>query len=358
MPLSRSLARRSALLATLAVATVARLEAQSDRRTLSGASVAIYNIVGHVEVVAGSGRDVVVEINRGGRDASRLSIDVGELRGRNTLRVMYPSDEIVYPELGRGSNSSFDMDRDGTWGDRDGGRWSSRGRRVRVRGSGSGLEAWTDLRVLVPAGKQLDMHLGVGQLTATNVDGELRLESGSGRINARGIKGNTIIATGSGGIDARDLSGDDVRMSTGSGGITADGLTARRCKLETGSGGVTTSGAKCDELTIESGSGTVRGDDITAENVSVETGSGGVTFALRSSPRRVKIETGSGGVTLALPAKLDAQLDIETGSGGIDSDFAVQVNRMERNRLRGTVGNGSGTIRIETGSGGVRLRKN
>ena len=34
---------------------------------------------------------------RGGHDAKKLSIDVGELRGRNTLRVRYPDDDIVYP---------------------------------------------------------------------------------------------------------------------------------------------------------------------------------------------------------------------------------------------------------------------
>jgi lia operon protein LiaG len=330
-----------------------------DRRTLSGTAVAIYDIVGHVELVAGTGREVTVEVTRGGRDAGRLTVEVGELRGRNTLRVLFPDDDIVYPALGRNSSSSFDLDRDGTWGERDGGRWSgSRSRRVRVRGSGRGTEAWADLRVTVPSGKQLSMHLGVGELTASNVDGELRLESGSGRITASRLKGNITIATGSGGIEARDISGDDLRLSTGSGGIVANGLTARRCKLETGSGGVTANGSKCDDLVMESGSGTIHGEDVTAEAVSIETGSGGVVMGLRNSPHRVKIETGSGGVTLGLPAKLDAQLDIETGSGGIDSDFPVQVNRMERNRLRGAVGTGSGSIRIETGSGGVRLRKN
>lgn len=350
--------RTTTLLTALCAMLGTRAEAQ-DRRTVSGSSVAIYDIVGHVEVVAGSGRDVVVEVSRGGRDAGRLSIEVGDVRGRNALRVLFPDDDIIYPALGRNSSSSFDIDRDGTWGERDGGRWNgSRGRRVRVRGSGSGTEAWADLRVIVPNGKQLDMHLGVGELVATNVDGELRLQSGSGRITASHLKGNLTISTGSGGIEARDLSGDELRVSTGSGSVSATGLLARHCKLETGSGGVTTTGAKCDELTIDSGSGTIRGDDLTSDNVSVETGSGGVNLSLRNSPRRLKIDSGSGGVTLALPPKLDAQLDIETGSGGIDSDFAVQVNRMERNRLRGTVGNGSGTVRIETGSGGVRLRKN
>jgi uncharacterized protein with beta-barrel porin domain len=52
-----------------------------------------------------------------------------------------------------------------------------------------------------------------------------------------------------------------------------------------------------------------------------------------------------------------ATLDIETGSGGITTDFPIQTNRVERNRLRGTIGNGDAEIRVETGSGAVRIRR-
>lgn len=69
------------------------------------------------------------------------------------------------------------------------------------------------------------------------------------------------------------------------------------------------------------------------------------------------MDAGSGAVTLGFPASLSAVLDISTGSGGISTDFAVQVNRTERNRLQGTLGNGKGRIHVDAGSGAVRLRK-
>ena len=72
----------------------------------------------------------------------------------------------------------------------------------------------------------------------------------------------------------------------------------------------------------------------------------------------VAIEAGSGGVTLRLPASLSASVDIETGSGGIETDFEVKMSRVERRALRGTIGAGKGRIRIESGSGSVRLLKN
>ena len=81
-----------AVAAALVVGATAS-EAQEDFR-LSGSEVAVYNLAGHVELVRGSGSDVVVHVTRGGDDASRLEIEVGEVRGREALRVIYPGDEV------------------------------------------------------------------------------------------------------------------------------------------------------------------------------------------------------------------------------------------------------------------------
>src|SRR4029079_3231095 len=79
---------------------------------------------------------------------AKLQVETGPISGRETLRVIYPSDRIVYPVLGRHSQSQLSESDDGTFNGHDG-----RGARdVRISGDGSGLEASADLRVLVPAG--------------------------------------------------------------------------------------------------------------------------------------------------------------------------------------------------------------
>ncbi|MFI5246361.1 MAG: hypothetical protein ACHQQR_14105, partial [Gemmatimonadales bacterium] len=216
--------------------------AQTERRALAGSSVAIYDLAGRVSVEPGSGNEVVVEITRGGHDAKKLTIDVGELRGRNTLRVRYPDDDIVYPDLGRTSNSDFRNNSDGTWGDdgygdrRDrGDRWSGDGHRVRITGDGRGTEAWADLKILVPAGKDVAVYIGVGQLGATRVASDLRLSASSARVTVTGTKGNLVASAGSGGVEVRGAAGDDVRIETGSGGVTANDVNGKRLRIGTGS---------------------------------------------------------------------------------------------------------------------------
>jgi len=88
------------LVALLATPTVG--VAQSASYVLKGDSVAVYNLVGELRVEPASARggDVTVELRRGGADAARLEVRTGPLRGRETLRVIYPDDVISLPDWG------------------------------------------------------------------------------------------------------------------------------------------------------------------------------------------------------------------------------------------------------------------
>jgi hypothetical protein len=72
---------------------------QTERVTLDGREVAVYNLVGSLRVEGGSGDRVVVEVTRVGADARRLTLETGDVRGRPALRVRYPEDRIAYPLL-------------------------------------------------------------------------------------------------------------------------------------------------------------------------------------------------------------------------------------------------------------------
>src|SRR5437764_10654332 len=102
---------------------------QAERITLPASSSAVYDLVGQVQVEPGTGKDVVVELSRGGRDASQLTVERGTVADRRrpgtereAVRIRFPADEIVYPRMSRGSNSTFSVRDDGTFGGNDGGK--------------------------------------------------------------------------------------------------------------------------------------------------------------------------------------------------------------------------------------------
>lgn len=344
---------RPAALTLLVLAAATLAEAQGGERfAISGNTVALYNLAGHVDIVAGAGGDVSVEVTRGGADAKKLRIEKGTRDGANDLRVVYPDDDIVYPALGRWSNSTVSYGRDGYFnGDREG-RWN----RIRVQGTGRGTEAWADLRVEVPAGKSVTVNLAVGEVVATNVKGRLRIDVGAARVRASGHSGELAIDAGSGRVVVADATGD-LDIDSGSGGVELTNVTGTRVKIETGSGGLRGSTLQATELEVDVGSGGVDLDGVTAERAKFDAGSGSVAVGFLNSPKSLNVESGSGGVTLAFPATLSADVELETGSGGITNDFALTVDRLDRHSLRGRIGTGEGRMKVETGSGGVRLRK-
>jgi lia operon protein LiaG len=326
-----------------------------QRYTVAGDDVAIYDLAGTVQVEAGSGAAVVVEVSRGGADAAKLDVVTGAIRGRQTLRVLYPDDDIVYAPLGRHSNTSLDVRDDGTFNDNRHG--FDRGHRVRIHGDGSGTEAFADLRVLVPAGKRVAVYLAVGKMTATNVQGDLRLDVNSADVTASGIHGALVVDAGSGDVRVTDVTGD-LNLDTGSGNVEAAQVRGDNVLIDTGSGDVTIDHVEGRTLKISTGSGDANATAVKADDVTLDTGSGDVTLVLVAGGGSIYVDTGSGSVTLTLPSVWGAEVVLDTGSGDIDlGGMAVTVRRLQRDHIEGRIGDGTGRLRVETGSGDVRLRK-
>ena len=342
--------------AGLALLGVGSTAAFGQSYDLTGRTVAIYNIAGEVKVEAGSGSSVTVEVNLGGDDAGKLEVEVGILDNAQTLRVIYPDDRIVYSSLGRRSRTELRVRDDGTFGGNARGARRSRGDRVTVAGSGSGLEAYADLTIRVPKGQHIEIYLAVGQASITNVDAKILMDTHSADVTASGTRGSLMVDVGSGDITVTDAQGE-VNLDTGSGGVEVTGVQGRSLLIDTGSGSVTASDIDVSDLDIDTGSGRIRVEGVKATDIRLDTGSGSITLELLSDARDIEIDTGSGSVTITVPESFGATIDIETGSGDIELGMPVTTRRWSRDHLSGTIGNGGTRLSIDTGSGSVHIRR-
>ena len=349
------------LLCLLALPAVLHAQ-QPERYTLDDDDVAIYNLVGAIRVEAGDG-GVAVQVTRAGAGAAQLRIAQGEIDGRPTLRVVYPGDRIRVGTLGRGSSSTLRVRDDGTFGDGNEGDWERRGRRHdREEGrkvtiaDGDGLDARADLVVRVPRGHRVAVYLAAGTVAVTNVEGDLTVDTHQAEVTASGVKGQLRIDVGSGSVRATQIDGE-LSVDTGSGSVEVSRVHGTSLSIDTGSGDVTGSDLDANELSVDTGSGEIRLAGVVSPDLSLETGSGSVTAELRRDVTSLKVETGSGDIAIRAPASLGAEVEIETSSGDIETDFPLQITRHGRDHMVGTIGDGKGTIAIETGSGGIRLLK-
>jgi lia operon protein LiaG len=325
-----------------------------ERQVVQGTSVAIYDLAGQVTVEPATGGDVVVEVTRGGADAARLRVEQGAVAGWQTLRVVFPANRVVYRQPGAWG-TDVDVSDDGRFDDQKLLHLETARHRVQISGRGTGLDAHADLRVRVPAGRSLALFLAVGEATITNVDGELRVSVASAGLTTRNTRGSLAVESGSGQLRVRDAVGR-VTLDSGSGGMDVRGVRGPLLQLDSGSGGVTARDVEVDELKGDTGSGGIELEEVRAPVIALDTGSGGVRISLGSGPlRSLVIDSGSGGVTLAVPRGIGATFDVEHGSGDVDIQVPHQVREMTRDHVRGTLGDGSGRIHVETGSGSVRI---
>lgn len=339
-----------ALVSLLALPAAAQ---QAERYRLSD-DVAIYNLAGALTVEPGTG-GVSVELVRGGRDAGRLRVERGEVEGRETLRVVYPSQSVSYAGLEAGSSTTLKVREDGTFGhDGDRDRERDGGRTVRISRDRGDLAAHADLRVRVPAGAEVSLHLAVGSVSLTNVSGEILVDGHSTPVTATGSKGTLGVDVGSGNVRVSGGEGS-LSVDTGSGAVEVSGFTGDELTIDTGSGQVSGSALQAASVHIETGSGDIELTAVTSPEVALETGSGNIAAEVRGRVRELALETGSGDISVRAPASLAGEVEIETASGEIETDFPIQVTRHARDHVVGRIGDGMGRVAIETGSGDVRL---
>src|SRR5439155_314319 len=266
------------------------------------------------------------------------------------LRIMYPDDEIVYRELGHGSNTTLRVRDDGTFNDRDerGGRGSDEGRRVRIAASGGGLEAHADARIAIPPGKRVELYLAVGQAFASNVDGDLRIDVAAANVTVDHAKGSLLVDTGSGDVRLSDAEGE-VSLDTGSGSVTVSAVSGPEGRLDTGSGDVAADRVATDVLMIDTGSGEVTASSVRANDLKIDTGSGNVRLDLLADVRALDVDPGSAGVTYSVmdcgsagpptSAMPSGRRDSEptptpSAMGRVPMSAAIVVIMMGRNRMR------------------------
>lgn len=349
-------------LALLTLAPSALAAQQAERYTMEGDDIAIYNLAGALTVEPGTG-SVAVELTRGGPDAARLRVERGELGGWETLRVVYPSQEVAYSRLESGSSTTLKVREDGTFGDGDhhgdddeddGDR--PRGRTVRITRDRGDLRAHADMRVRVPAGHQVAFHLAVGHVSVANVNGEILVDSHSAPVTATGTKGSLAVDVGSGDVRATGGEGT-LSVDTGSGSVEVTGFRGDELSIDTGSGQVSGSQLSARSIHVDTGSGDIELTAVTCPELALETGSGSIATEVRGPVRDLALETGSGDISVRAPVTLAGEVEIETASGEIETDFPIQVTRHSRDHMVGRIGDGVGRVAIETGSGDVRLLK-
>lgn len=187
---------------------------------------------------------------------------------------------------------------------------------------------------------------------------ELETLSTSGEITANGFTLDRFTSkTVSGDVDAKQVNAREAAISTTSGeaGITG---AYDSFSFSTVSGDLAASEFTAKESSLKSTSGELRlsgnPGDVTAKTVS-----GGIELEYAAFANRIDIATTSGEVAVKLPESAGFELDYSSSSGEASCDFPInaEAGGNHDKRLKGTVGNGEGDIKVSTISGDLQINK-
>ena len=172
-----------------------------------------------------------------------------------------------------------------------------------------------DYDVQAPANSFLEASSGSGDVNVAGVGENAKLSTGSGSIHATGLKGGFTVNTGSGDIYAEQTGDGDVKAQTGSGRIELKDIRGS-LRAGTGSGDIKVNGSPVGDWRLETGSGSI------------------------------EFTPGNTGFTL----------DASTGSGTVRTEHEMAVQgSFDKHHIVGKINGGGPTVRIQTGSGDVRI---
>jgi DUF4097 and DUF4098 domain-containing protein YvlB len=144
----------------------------------------------------------------------------------------------------------------------------------------------------------------------------------------------------------------NAKLETGSGDIRANGLQAP-FEVKTGSGNITAEGTGQGDVKAQTGSGDIEIKEIRG-SLNAHTGSGDIKATGTPSAPWV-IKTGSGNVEI-WSGNTPLTLDASTGSGSVSSDREMLAKgSFNHHHITGNLNGGGPLVRVETGSGDVRV---
>lgn len=198
-----------------------------------------------------------------------------------------------------------------------------------------------ELHVKVPRGSEVDVTTVSADINSSGITGQQRLKAVSGSIQADIAQSDTEVKTVSGEVALR---GEGKPMSLHVGTISGS------IRLEHAAGDV--------EASTTSGEINMALD--TGRSVRMRTVSGDVSFRGKlTKDADVDAQTVSGDLKMGANSENGYEYDVTTFSGDIGNCFNAQAEKTSRHgpgeRLSGSLGNGSGHVRLKTMSGDIEL---
>lgn len=179
-----------------------------------------------------------------------------------------------------------------------------------------------------------------GKLQISDLQGDINGKTHNGKVVCLQIQGEVSLETHNGDIDCQEITGP-VKVITHNGTVKVMAVNAEPAAIEATSHN---GEIECRDIWGDLNAETHNGQVIVVYN-----------HAANSSPN-VRAITYNDNIHFTGPPGLSAQVDLSTHNGSVHSDLPVKVQgELSKHKLQGTIGNGDGTVQLQTHNGSIRI---
>ncbi len=234
-------------------------------------------------------------------------------------------------------------------------------------------------QIVVPRQTNVECRSSYGHVELAGIEGDVSGRTSSGSVRAEEIRGSANLGSSYGSITLDGFSEGDLTLKTSSGKITISDAAFGSCDAGTSYGSVTARSMEGDSIKLRSSSGSIELVEATAETMDLSTSYGRVE-ARQIRVRDLRAHSGSGSVEIdcaegcppeltaqikssygsvvfAAPPEFAGQVHLATNYGSVRTDRPITIRgELSKKKIDGAIGDGAGSLHIETSSGSVTLR--
>jgi DUF4097 and DUF4098 domain-containing protein YvlB len=210
-------------------------------------------------------------------------------------------------------------------------------------------------------GGPITLHSSSGGIRADDIQGPTTIETSYGSITCQGFVGDGLsLKTSSGSIALADGRFETCDASSSYGAVSANNVEGQAIELHSGSGNVTLADAVTDQVQLSTSYGRISARRLTASEVDANSGSGSIDIdCSTASPNNItaRVKTSYGSIDFTAPPEYAGDVHLATGYGSVRTARPVTVSgTIRKERVIGRIGDGSGSLHLETSSGSIALQ--
>jgi DUF4097 and DUF4098 domain-containing protein YvlB len=211
------------------------------------------------------------------------------------------------------------------------------------------------------AGATVLLQSSSGSITAADLKGSAKIRTSYGSITCTGFSGADLdLKTSSGRIALSDASFDGCLADTSYGSVVGGNLQGRTLKLRSGSGSVELTGARADTIDLHTSYGRIGARQITTGHLAADSGSGSIRIVCSPdtpADLTAQVKSSYGGIDFTAPPGFAGRVELSTGYGSVRTALPVTMTgEITQKKITGQIGQGTGLLRLETGSGSIDLK--